>query len=420
MSTPDVARKIFNWVLETDGERLSSKSYNRMLGILGVNGLVEEFWGLVDVMKKKGYEVSGAVRDRVALTFEKEGLESDLEKLRRVFASGLTDNSVEKVCSRMCKIIKNQLWGDDVEERLLDLNRGLVKHDERSYNAMARSLGKEDFIDRFWKVVDEMRSFGYEMEMETFTMCFEHFCKRKMIKEAIDLYEFSMAGSHKTTMSCSTFLLKKLVEHRFDASGNLKSKITFSLASTGKKEEAVEFIDRVEASNTNLDPKAWVSLIEGCCAAGDLETSSTHLKNMVEKEGASHAGYAFEWLVYSDRSRKSAMDACRLLHKYFSLSRQPLFQLRSTRRSTSDRRAETTIVFVVERGTKPLKAFVVNRRRSSLISVGSIVGNNSISIGFSSIHDDPSIRLRHIPHHHVPCIVLSLPVSSLVSVDGGA
>ncbi|KAE8696033.1 Pentatricopeptide repeat-containing protein [Hibiscus syriacus] len=354
-STPDVARKIFNWVLETDGERLSSKSYNRMLGILGVNGLVEEFWGLVDIMKKKGYGISAAVRDRIALKFEKEGLESDLEKLRRVFASGSTDSSIEKVCSRVCKIIKNQLWGDDVEERLLDLNVtfsndlvkrvlenlasepakaliffrwidecGLVQHDERSYNAMARSLGREDCIDRFWKVVDELRSFGYEMEMETFTMVFEQFCKRKMIKEAVDLYEFAMAGSHKPSLSCSTFLLKKLVvlevmeEHGFIASGNLQSKITFSLASAGKKDEAVEFIDRVEASNTNLDHKAWASLIEVCCAAGDLETASTYLKNMVEKEGVPQAGYAFEWLVYSYCSRKRAKDACRLLHKYVS------------------------------------------------------------------------------------------------------
>ncbi|KAE8711691.1 putative Myb domain protein 4 [Hibiscus syriacus] len=59
-------------------------------------------------------------------------------------------------------------------------------------------------------------------------------------------------------------------------------------------------------------------------------------------------------------------------------------------------------------------------RRESSPFVGSIVGNNSISIGFSSIHDDPMIRLRHLPYHRVPCIVPSPLVSSLVSVDGGA
>ncbi|GKU97473.1 hypothetical protein SLEP1_g10616 [Rubroshorea leprosula] len=44
-SNPDVARRFFDWVLESDGKRWSSKSYNLMLGILGINGLVEELWG---------------------------------------------------------------------------------------------------------------------------------------------------------------------------------------------------------------------------------------------------------------------------------------------------------------------------------------------------------------------------------------
>ncbi|XVF15090.1 hypothetical protein REPUB_Repub09cG0119400 [Reevesia pubescens] len=401
-SNPDVARRFFDWVLETDAERLSSKSYNRMLGILGVNGLVEEFWGLVDVMKKKGYGISGGVRDRVAVKFEKEGLESDLERLRGVFASGSVDDSVEKVCSRVCKIIRSDLWGDDVEKRLRDLNVtfsnelvkmvlenlasepaktliffrwieecGLLKHDEQSFNAMARALGREDCIDRFWKVVDEMKSFGFEMEMGTYVKVLGCFCKRKMIKEAVDLYEFAMAGSNKPSVSCCSFLLRKLAVSKeldirlfsrvvriftesgnvltdsmvdailrsltsvgrlgecnkvlkvmeqggFVVGGNLQSKITFRLASAGKKDETAEFIDHVQASNTNLDHKAWASLIEGCSAAGDLETALAHFENMVEKEGVSHAGYAFEWLVYSYCSRKRAMDACKLLNKYVS------------------------------------------------------------------------------------------------------
>ncbi|KAE8674517.1 Protein WEAK CHLOROPLAST MOVEMENT UNDER BLUE LIGHT 1 [Hibiscus syriacus] len=97
----------------------------------------------------------------------------------------------------------------------------------------------------------------------------------------------------------------------------------------------------------------------------------------------------------------------------FSSSPQPSFQLRSTRRPTSDRQTETTIVFVVDRKTKSLKSFVMNHRRSSLISVGSIVGNNLISVGFSSIHNDPAILFRHLPHNRVPCAIPSLPVSSL-------
>nr|KJB46461.1 hypothetical protein B456_007G370300 [Gossypium raimondii] len=101
-------------------------------------------------------------------------------------------------------------------------------------------------------------------------------------------------------------VLKVSQENGFITSGNLQSKITFRLASAGKKDEASEFI----ASNTDLDHKAWASFIEGCCAAGDLETASTYFENMVEKNGVSHASYAFNWLVYSYCSRKRAKDAC--------------------------------------------------------------------------------------------------------------
>ncbi|KAE8674468.1 NAC100 protein [Hibiscus syriacus] len=97
----------------------------------------------------------------------------------------------------------------------------------------------------------------------------------------------------------------------------------------------------------------------------------------------------------------------------FSLLPQLTFELRSTRPPTFNRRTKTVIVFVVDRGTKHLKLFVVNCRRSTLISVGSIVGNNPVSVGFLAIHDDPIIRLRHLPYHRFPCIVPSLPVFSV-------
>lgn len=45
---------------------------------------------------------------------------------------------------------------------------GLFKQNEQTYNAMAGVLGWEDCIDRFWKVVDEMRSNGYEIWYETY------------------------------------------------------------------------------------------------------------------------------------------------------------------------------------------------------------------------------------------------------------
>ncbi|CAL9014151.1 unnamed protein product [Prunus brigantina] len=397
-SSPDVARRFFDWVLACEGERLSSKSYNFMLGIFGVNGSVSEFWDLVDVMKKKGYGVSKWVQDKALEKFEKDGLGGDVEKLRVVFASGSTDNSPDKICSRVCKIVRNEVWSDDVERKILDLNvalssdmvkvvlenlstepmkaliffrwmeeSGFLKHDQQTYNAMARVLGREDCKDRFWKVVDEMRSNGYELELETYVKVLGRFCKRKMIKDAVDLYEFALTGANKPSVHCCTFLLRKIAggkqldmslfsrvvrvftengnvltdsmlnavlkalngvgrhgecnkvfkameEGGLVAGGSLQSRIAFRLSSAGKKEQSSEFINNMEASGRSSDYKIWASLIEGHCAAGNLNNASNCFQKMLEKEGAAYAGYAFELLVNAYCRKNRATDAYKLLH----------------------------------------------------------------------------------------------------------
>ncbi|CAK7335175.1 unnamed protein product [Dovyalis caffra] len=399
-SKPDVAKKFFYYVLEKNSERLSSKSYNWMLGILGVNGLVAEFWDLIDKMKIKGYGVSGITRDRVWEKFEKEGLKDDLEKLKGVFAKGSVDNSVEKIGLRVSRIVRNKVWGEDVEGEIKDLSAefssdlvkivlehlamepmkaliffrwveesGLCRHDERSYNAMARVLGREDYIDRFWKVIDEMRSNGFEMEMRTFDTVLARFMSRKMIKDAIGLYEFAMNGANKPSAKCCTYLLRKIVVGKqldmglfsrvvkvftgngnvltdsmldaalkaltsvgrfgecnkvlremkvagFVASGNLQRKIAFGLTSAGKNDEANEFLDHMESSGSDLDYKAWACLIEGHCVSGNLEKASDCFRKMVEKKGVSGAGYAVELLVNAYCCKNRAMDACNLLRDY--------------------------------------------------------------------------------------------------------
>lgn len=399
-SNPTMAKRFFDWVLESEVERLSSKSYNKMLRILGGYGLFQEFWELVGVMKKKGYGVAGHVRDKVGEFFEKEGMESDLVKLKEVFASGSLDNSVEKVCPRVCKIVKGEVWGDSVEGKLRDLNlvfstdlvkmivenladdpkkaliffrwveeSGLVKHDEGTYNAIAMVLGREDCIDRFSKVVDEMRINGYEMETETFVKVLGRFSERKMLKDAVDLYEYAMTGANKPFVYWCTFLLKKLsVAKELDlelfsrvvrifsesgnvltgaelnavlksltsvgrlgeiskvlevleegglvAGGNMQSKIAFRLTCTGKTEAATEFVHHIEASGSNLDHKAWVSLIEGHCLAGDLEEASDCLQMMVGREGVAHAGHPLELLIHAYCYKNRVEDAWKLLQNH--------------------------------------------------------------------------------------------------------
>lgn len=394
---PDVARRLFNWVSEVEIDRLSSKSYNFMLGILGANGFVKEFWDLVGVMKKKGFGVARGAVVRVSEKFENEGWTGDLQKLKELYLSGSTDNSVDKHCSRVCKVIRQDVWGDNVEKLLRELNfafsshlvemvldnlelepnkaliffrwveeSGIVNHDERTYNAMARVLGREDYAEKFWRVVDEMRGAGHEMAIGTYLKVLNKLIKKKLIKDAVDLYEFAMSGANKPSLQDCTFLLKKIVVSKdidmdlfrrvvkvykesgnvltnsmLDAvlkslnsvgrfgecskiwkamkeeglllSGNLESKISFHLSSDGKKYEAGEFIASIEASGIGPNYRTLVSLVEGYYIAGHLDNASDCLQKIIEKEGPSCAGYAFELLVTAYCSKKRVMDAFELL-----------------------------------------------------------------------------------------------------------
>ncbi|XP_050920048.1 pentatricopeptide repeat-containing protein At5g15980, mitochondrial [Lathyrus oleraceus] len=360
-SDPDSARRFFRWVSENHPEKLSSRSYNAMLGVLGINGVVEEFWDLVGVMKKKGYGVSKWVNDRVLESFEKAGLDGEVVKLKGLFDK----ETAERKVSNLCRIVRRSVWSDDVEKEISDLNvgfsselvklvleslgsepnkvliffrwveeSGLFKHDECTYNAMVRVLGREDTIDRFWKVVAEMRSAGFEMEVETFVKALGWFCKRRMIKDAVELYAFALAGANKPTPTCFTFLLRKAISSKeldmdlfsrvlkvftgngstlidsivdavlkslttvgrigewnkvlkemeycgFVASGSLRSKIAFRLGVIGKKEQANEFVDRVEAYGSSTDHKIHKSLVEGHCVGGNLDKAFDSFKEEV-------------------------------------------------------------------------------------------------------------------------------------------
>lgn len=396
-SNADVARRFFNWVLETHPERLSSKSYNAMLCVLGTNGYVDEFWDLVSVMKKKGYGVSKGVKERVLECFEKGGMDRDVSRLNALFDSGSIDNSNEKKCLRVSRIVKNNVWSDEVENQIRDLgviwSRGAVKflleslgsepskaliffrwleeggvfkHDGCTYNVMARVLGREDMIDRFWKVLGDMRDAGCEMEIETLVKVLGRFCKRKMIKDAVDVYEFAMAGKNKPSPDCCTFLLKKIVVckeldldlfsrvlkvftgsgnvlldpmanavlksltsvgrtrewnkvlkemegYRFLALGSLQNKIAFRLSAAGYDDEAREFVSSIEAFGPDPEHKTWESLVVGHCVAGNLDKASDSFKEMIEKEGIRYADYTFDVLMKSYCRMNRAIDAGKIL-----------------------------------------------------------------------------------------------------------
>ncbi|KAM3324281.1 hypothetical protein P3S67_005432 [Capsicum chacoense] len=69
-----------------------------------------------DVMRSKGYGVSRGTFNRVIERFEKEEMNGDVKKLKELYGSfELVENLSEDICSRVCKLIRRNVWGDDRE-----------------------------------------------------------------------------------------------------------------------------------------------------------------------------------------------------------------------------------------------------------------------------------------------------------------
>lgn len=393
-SNPNTAIKFFDWVLERDGQRLSSKSYNLMLKILGSNGFVTEFWDMVGAMMKKGYGVSKGTFIEVSKKFEDDGLQADLEKLKGLFSKEL---DVSATSCRIASLVRKEAWDDVVEKELMELGvsysselvkmvleklstepmKGLIffrwieescffEHNGATFNAMAVVLGREDCLDRFWNVVGEMENAGHEMERETYVKVLGRFMNRKMLKDAVALYEFAMNGMSKLPKEECTFLLRKIVVAReldidlfsrvvkvfteegfaledsmldavlkslttvgrmteyskvlqamlecgFRPSGTMQGRVAFDLSSSKMQDEADEFVQKLEACGLVPVSKMWAALIEGHCVAGNVDKAQDCLQMMIDREGVSSAGYPVDILVNAYCNRNRASQAYKVL-----------------------------------------------------------------------------------------------------------
>ncbi|PWA61704.1 pentatricopeptide repeat (PPR) superfamily protein [Artemisia annua] len=393
-SDPNSPKLFYDYVVSNGIGELSSNSFNRLLGMLGGYGLVKEFWELVEVMGKRGYGVKKGAAVRVMEKFVEMGLDRDVEKLKGLFKLG---SGVGKVGARVSKVVRGEPWGEAVEKKLLDMGvvftselvklvlenlgtdgnkaviffrwveeSGLFKHDEATYNALLRELGREEYVDKFWRVVGEMKDAGFEMEKGCYVLVLRQFVKKRMLKDAVDLYEFAMGGKVKPSLQDCVYLLRKIVTSSeldmelvskvlrvYKESGNkfssselntvlksltsvgrysecnkilramedvgfypdekMQGKIGFQLSKDGKTEEASEFVDFVEGSGTVSSYKTYESLIDGYCISGHLDKAADCFQTLLKNGGASSAGYALETLTNVYCSKGKADEAYRLL-----------------------------------------------------------------------------------------------------------
>ncbi|KAF6137147.1 hypothetical protein GIB67_030911 [Kingdonia uniflora] len=237
----------------------------------------------------------------------------------------LSDNSVVSILSEFCKYPFKALeffyWVQESQD---------FKHSAVTYNGIVWVLGKEESIEKFWILVKEMKSLGYDIDLETYRKVAKEFFvnqlvrSNKLIKDAVDLYELMMDSPYKPPIEYCSKLLRKIslletpdlslvdrvikksneardsfskteydMVHRsfinagkFDEAEKVLEtmrnagyapdnftlcQIVFGLFKAGKVEEACNKFDEMEAQGCVPDLRTRATLIQGLCSAGEVD-----------------------------------------------------------------------------------------------------------------------------------------------------
>ncbi|CAI0382707.1 unnamed protein product [Linum tenue] len=366
---PDKAWGFYNWVTTRDGFVPSSSLYSLLLRIFADKDSMKKFWITLRKMKEQGFCLDEETYTTLWRLFKKDQMQSDAVALKQFYDRMIQENAMDGVVKKVAGVILEAEWGDEVMKRLEDMkivlsdnfvirvlrelkNRPFkalsffhwvatcegYKHSTVTYNAMARVLGKEDTMGEFWIIVEEMKSAGYYIDIDSYIKISRHFHKYKMNEESVKFYEFMMDSPFKpSTQDCSLLLRNMSASHKLDlslvfrvvkkyeATGNVLSKaiydglhrslvnagsfaeadkilnamrdagcepdnitysqLVFGLCKAGRFEEASKVLDDMEANGCPPDIKTWTILIQGHCNAGQLEKALMCFGTMMRKDG---------------------------------------------------------------------------------------------------------------------------------------
>ncbi|KAM3703997.1 hypothetical protein ACJW31_04G140900 [Castanea mollissima] len=365
---PEKASGFFNWVCENTGFRPSSLVYSLMLRILVNKETMKQFWITLRKMKEQGFYVDEETYLTILGQLKKAKMASDVVALNHFHKRMLSENAMENVVTKVVDIVLGSEWSNGVENELGEMKIVLsdnfmmrvlkelrnypskalkffhwvgrcdngYEHNTVTYNAVARVLGRDDSIELFWSVVEEMKSAGHEMDIDTYIKISRQFQKIKMMRDAVKLYEFMMDSPFKPSVQDCSMLLRSIsandnpnldlvfrVAKKYESAGHTLSKVVydgihrsltragrfdeaenimktmrnagyqpdnitysqlvFGLCKAGRLEDACKVLDEMEAEGFPPDIKTWTILIQGHCVANELDKALMCLAKMVEK-----------------------------------------------------------------------------------------------------------------------------------------
>ncbi|XP_013457739.2 pentatricopeptide repeat-containing protein At3g48250, chloroplastic [Medicago truncatula] len=360
----------FNWVSEKEWFMASSSVYSLVLRVLASNKEMKEFWIVLRAMKEKGFYLDEETYLTISTGLKRENLKSDIVALSHFYKGMLEQNAMQNVVKKVVGIISGSDWDDKVENELekvkIQLSDNFVirvmkelrdsplkaykffhwvgkqsgyQQNTVTYNAVARVLPRMESIEEFWSILEEMKSVGHELDLDTYIKISRQLQKNKMMEDAVKLYEHMMDSSYKPSVLDCIMLLKSIsasdkpnldlvfrVAKKFESSGYTLSKavydgihrsltsagkfdeaekivetmknagyepdnitysqLIFGLCKTGRFEEALKVIDDMKANNIWVDIKTWTILIQGYCDAGKLDDALFSLYKMIETKDA--------------------------------------------------------------------------------------------------------------------------------------
>ncbi|KAK9117314.1 hypothetical protein Sjap_016261 [Stephania japonica] len=326
---PLKALDFFNWVRGRDGFDSSASLYGLMLRILGRKETMKEFWVLIKRMCDEGYELEKETFLTIVSGFGKEKMTGEAVALTQLFSKMIKESATDVAVKGVVEVVLVSDWSDVVEKKLgemeISLSENLMvrilrdlkgrplkalgffrwvsdhrgfKHSVITYNAIARILGREETIEKFWEMIEEMKNVGHDMDIDTYIKLSRWFQKSKMMDDAVKLYEFMMDGPYKPSVQDCSGLLRKIslsstpdlnlvfrVVKKYEATGHSLSKAVYdgihrSLTSVGRFDEAEKILDNMKNAGYEPDNITYSQLVYGLCKARQFDEACKVLDEM--------------------------------------------------------------------------------------------------------------------------------------------
>ncbi|KAL1294147.1 hypothetical protein HN51_054821 [Arachis hypogaea] len=364
---PQKASCFFSWVSEKQWFIPSSSVYSLIVRILANKETMKQFWVTLRMMKEKGFFLDEETYVTISMRFKKEKMDSDCVALNHFYHRMLEENAMQGLVKKVVGVVSASKWGDEVANGLEKLNIQLsdnfvirvlkelrtqpskafeffhwagkqfgFEHNTITYNAIARVLARTDSVEEFWNILEEMKSVGHELDIDTYVKISRQFRKSRMVENSVKLYELMMDSSYKPSVQDCVILLKSISEcdfpdlnlvfrvaKKYESTGHTLSKaiydsihrsltslgkfseaekivhtmrnagyepdnitysqLVFGLCKTRRLEEACKVLDEMESCGCIPDIKTWTILIKGHCDAKEVDKALLCFSKMVKK-----------------------------------------------------------------------------------------------------------------------------------------